>query len=153
MCAVKHNGADVGNRAVELFDSGYNCAESVLLALSESMGDAKDGSVVPRIATPFGGGVSRNGMICGALSGGILFTGLRLGRKDAGQPRDPSYDQTDSLLRSFADRFGACDCRTLTGIDFKNPEEVQRYKDDIHRNRCVHFVRFVAEHLSGPTVE
>lgn len=148
MSGTSFGRKEVGDRAVEFFDSGYNCAESVLLSLGPIVGCEPGGPVCPRMATPFGGGVSRNGLICGAVTGGILAIGLRLGRDDEGRPRDPSYEETDGLLRSFSEKFGAHDCRTLTGIDFKDPEGSRRYRDDIHRNRCVHFVRFVAEYLT-----
>jgi C_GCAxxG_C_C family probable redox protein len=63
-------------RGVRLFDSGYNCAEAVLLATSQDALRRKVGAVIPRIATGFGGGISRNGDVCGALTGGIMGIGL-----------------------------------------------------------------------------
>ena len=47
------------------FNSGYNCVESVSLAVSKQLGRVKQRSMscVPRIATGFGGGVARNGDI------------------------------------------------------------------------------------------
>jgi len=53
------------------FNMGYNCAESVLLAVSEANGATRQRaqSLIPRIATGFGGGIARNGDVCGALVG------------------------------------------------------------------------------------
>jgi len=54
-----------------VFDSGLNCAESLLLVVSKYSGLEKDSArFIPRIATGFGGGIARNGDVCGALSGG-----------------------------------------------------------------------------------
>lgn len=135
-----------GERATQLFNSGYNCAESVALALAEHLNIHSD--ALPRAATPFGGGVSRNGMLCGALAGGCIVIGLLEGRHEASEPRDPSYSETNRLLADFADRFAVHDCRTLTGIDFKDPQSAERYKQ-VHHEKCVHYVRFVADLLAG----
>lgn len=134
-----------GERATQLFNSGYNCAESVALALAEHLNIKGDS--LPRAATPFGGGVSRNGMICGALAGGCIVIGLLEGRRDASEPRDPSYSETNHLLAEFAGRFSVHDCRTLTGVDFSDPGSAERYKQ-VHHEKCVHYVRFVADFLA-----
>ena len=65
------------------FNSGLNCAESVLLTLSGRLAGKNSVSIIPRIATGFGGGVGRNGDICGALSGAVIAIGLALGRDKA----------------------------------------------------------------------
>ena len=47
----------VSQRSRELFDSGYYCAESVLLAIAENQGIQSD--LIPKIATGFCSGISR----------------------------------------------------------------------------------------------
>ena len=56
----------VGDKAISYFDQGNNCAEAVFLALSEEQG--MDSKVTSGIATGFGGGFGRNGLVCGAVS-------------------------------------------------------------------------------------
>ena len=46
-------------RSLELFKSGYFCAESVLLAIAENQGIQSD--LIPRIASGFCGGISHTG--------------------------------------------------------------------------------------------
>ena len=65
-------------RSLELFQSGFFCAESVLLAIAESQGIQSD--LIPRIATGFCSGISRTGGMCGAVSGAIMGIGLVAGR-------------------------------------------------------------------------
>jgi C_GCAxxG_C_C family probable redox protein len=62
--------------ALSYFKAGYNCAESVLLAIAK---DALkiDSDLVPRIAPGFGGGISRCGYVCGAVSGAVMGFGLK----------------------------------------------------------------------------
>jgi C_GCAxxG_C_C family probable redox protein len=75
----------VGEKAVSRFLSGYNCAQSILLTMSEH----RDGEnvLIPRIATAFGGGIGRCGSICGALTGGVMAIGIK-------------YEPRSLLLRS-----------------------------------------------------
>ena len=70
-------------RSTELWDSGLYCAESVLLAVAESLGIRSD--IIPRIATGFCGGVSDSGGMCGAVSGAIMAIGLAAGRSSTEQ--------------------------------------------------------------------
>lgn len=120
------------------FNSGYNCAESVLLVLSRQLGatrrDAE--SFIPRMATGFGGGIARNGNICGALSGGVMAISLALGRDTAEESRDPCYLAVDRFYNEFVKEFGTCRCRELTGVDLKAPGRRKVYLDRIHNERC-----------------
>lgn len=141
------NTENSGERAVNLFNSGYNCAESVLLALGERLGLAP-GSL-PKAAAAFGGGVARHGMLCGALSGGCIAIGLAEGRTGPEMPRDPAYRDAGELVDEFVARFSAGDCRTLTGLDFQNQADAALYRERIHHERCVHYVRFVADWIAN----
>jgi hypothetical protein len=42
-------------------------------------------SLVPRLATGFGGGIGRKGSLCGAFTGSIMAIGMKMGRTD---PKD-----------------------------------------------------------------
>jgi hypothetical protein len=48
---------DVARRSRELFESGFLCAESVLLAVSEAEGVRSD--LIPKIATGFCSGMDK----------------------------------------------------------------------------------------------
>jgi C_GCAxxG_C_C family probable redox protein len=120
------------------FNSGYNCAESVSLVVSKQLGRMKPSSMscVPRIATGFGGGVARNGDICGALAGGIMAISLALGRDKPDQSRDACYDAADRFYVEFVEAFGSSKCRELTGLDMKKPAQRQTYQNRINVERC-----------------
>ena len=106
-------------RVRDLFESGYVCSESVLMALAEHQGIESD--VIPRIATPFGSGLARTCGMCGAVSGAVMGIGLAVGRQRSDQPRDAAYAITRRLLTEFAERFGSTDCQQLIGIDLGAP--------------------------------
>lgn len=130
------------SKALELFDSGYNCAEAVLLAVNN---DLKNPGCFPRIATGFGGGIARNGLLCGALTGGIMALGLALGRNDNTESREPCYPAVDALLGGFIGKFGHAGCRDIIGVDLKTPEGQQAHAQKEIRETCRGCVKWSAE--------
>jgi C_GCAxxG_C_C family probable redox protein len=120
------------------FNSGYNCAESVLLVVTKRAGPPveRSQSYIPRIATGFGGGIARNGDVCGALIGGAMAISLTTGRNNPDQDREPCYTAVDRFYSEFMKRFGSCRCRDLTGLDLKNPEQRQIYQTRVHGRQC-----------------
>lgn len=131
------------------FNSGYNCAESVSLVVSKQLGRMKRRSMscFPRIATGFGGGVARNGDICGALAGGIMAISLALGRDKPDQSRDPCYDAADRFYKEFVKAFGSSKCRELTGLDLKTPEQRETSQNRIQVERCNRIVAWSAKRV------
>jgi C_GCAxxG_C_C family probable redox protein len=129
------------------FNSGYNCAESVSLTVSKRIGRMTQSpeSCIPRIATGFGGGVGRNGDICGALVGGIMAISMVFGRDNSDQSRDPCYDAADRFYNEFVEAFGSSRCRELTGLDLKRPIEREVYQKRIHVERCNPIVAWAAK--------
>ena len=67
------------------------------------------------MATPFGGGVSRFGTICGALVGGSMALGFCYGRTKAEEKdkREKTYAKVQEMLREFEKEFGTLQCKGL----------------------------------------
>src|SRR5512136_1219522 len=100
-------------RSLELFKSGYFCAESVLLAIAESQDIHSD--LIPRIATGFCSGISRIGGMCGAVSGAIMGINLVAGRDLPTESYELSYSLAQKLIGEFENQFGTVNCRQLIG--------------------------------------
>jgi C_GCAxxG_C_C family probable redox protein len=98
-------------RSLELFRSGFFCAESVLLAIAESQGIQSD--LIPRIATGFCSGISRSGGMCGAVSGAIMGINLVAGRNSPTESIEFSYTLTQKLINRFEKQFGSVNCCQL----------------------------------------
>ena len=139
------------NTAVRLFDSGYNCAEAVLIATSQDLLRGKFETVIPKIATGFGGGIGRNGDVCGALTGGIMRIGLAMGRNSAEESRDRCYGAVDHFYSAFVTEFGTSKCRELTGVDLNTEEGRALYQARIHSERCTKIVSWAARVVSEIT--
>ncbi|MFP5221820.1 MAG: C-GCAxxG-C-C family (seleno)protein [Acidobacteriota bacterium] len=109
---------EIEQRAFELHDGGYHCAESVLLALSEAHGNGRAEGLSPRIATCFGGGVGRTHQeMCGALAGGLLALGALHGRDRRHGNWDRAAELASALRQKFIARFGASACKdVLAGL-------------------------------------
>src|SRR5512136_2225690 len=82
--------------SLELFKSGYFCAESVLQAIAEDLGIQSE--LIPKIASGFCSGIARTGGMCGAVSGAIMGINLAAGRSSPSESIEPSYALTQKLI-------------------------------------------------------
>lgn len=125
---------------------GFSCSEAVLCAMAAWWGIDEPG--IPRIATPFRGGICGAQLgICGALSGGLMAIGLRLGRDSADQDASACVQAGKSFLKEVSDE-GALDCRTITGKDFSDPEQYQVFHDEIRGDVCAGLIERCCQWLA-----
>jgi C_GCAxxG_C_C family probable redox protein len=137
-----------GARAKELFESGFNCAESVLMAVTEGLEVSDD--LIPRIATGFGGGICGCGHVCGAVTGAVMAAGTVLGRDESGGDRKRLYSVCQALTEEFVERFSSVACLDLVGVDWRDPvaSAVAR-KNGVLRDKCAVFVEYAASRTAA----
>jgi len=134
-------------KGASLFRKGYNCAQSVLLAMQDFWNEEK--TLEPKIASAFGGGIGRRGSLCGALTGGVIAIGQKYGsNKPIINERQKAY----SLALEFYDRFqkehGSVFCRDLIGYDLADSKELKEAWDsNVFVSKCLHFVEKAVEIL------
>lgn len=88
----------VGEKAGRLFASGYNCAQSVLMATTDI-----DDPALLEMADAFGGGIGDTQCLCGAITGGVMALGLKgKGKKAA------------ALVEAFKARNKVTCCKVLS---------------------------------------
>jgi len=138
------NREDITNNAVSKFLSGYNCTESVLLTMAGHQGIKS--SLIPKIATPFGGGIARTGSICGCVTGALMSIGLRFGRTQCTEDREKAYTVATSFLNAFERKFGSLICYELIGCDLRTPQGHRRW-EELKESRCAKFVKSTVEIL------
>ncbi len=129
-------------RARELFQSEYNCAESVLMAIAENQRIGSEW--IPRLATGFGGGIARTGQLCGALSGAIIGLGLELGRDKPDVKPDEFYAKVQKLLADFEAAHGAIHCRALIQLDLTTAEGRADFQARGTAAQCLDYVEEAA---------
>ena len=142
---------ETARKAVKLFDIGYNCAESVLLAVSGRFN--KKSPIIPRVATGFGAGVGRSGQICGALSGAVMAVGLLKGcdkGREEREKRNAAYESVRQMVEDFEEEFGSSQCRVLTQCDFATEEGKGKYRrEELHEKLCPKFIGWCADYVAN----
>ncbi len=126
-------------RSLELFKSGYFCAESVLLAIAEAQGIQSD--LIPKIATGFCSGISRTGGMCGAVSGAIMGLNLAAGRSSPSESIEISYTLTQKLISLFEKQFGSVNCRQLIACDLATEAGQRTFSENNLMERCLQYAQ------------
>jgi C_GCAxxG_C_C family probable redox protein len=114
----------------------------VLLAVSKATGRACE--CIPRIASAFGGGVARQGEVCGALTGGVMAVGLLHGRDRAEEEeaKTAAYALAAEFTWRFREVNGALHCRELIELDISTDEGLEAYHArNLGEERCTGIVR------------
>ena len=128
--------------ALRSFKRGFTCSSSVFSAFSGDLG--LDPDTAKKIGCGFGGGISRTGNICGAVSGAIMVIGLKYGK--AVQGDGPATARTRALVREFISEFttrnGSVNCTDLLGWNLDDPEEYEQARaSGLFSTRCSDLVR------------
>jgi len=121
----------------------YNCCESVLLILAEYLDI--DSKLISKIGTAIGAGVSLNGLLCGSVSSVAIAIGLKYGRSSPEENPQLAWDMMNKYVTVFKDRFGAVNCRQLTGLDLKTKEGLKEYFTRVHDYACAERLKFAIE--------
>ena len=135
---------DVRKLAEDLWDSGFYCAESVLLAVTRAEG--VQSTLLPAAASAFCSGQARTCGPCGALSGALMALGAVLGRTSPQESLDRAYEAAGHLIEEFEGEFGSRNCQTLLdGCDFGTPEGQAMFRERGFEARCRNFTGRAAE--------
>jgi C_GCAxxG_C_C family probable redox protein len=136
-------------RALELFSRNYNCAQSVYAACAS--GDGLSEAQRLALGAPFGGGIARQGEICGALTGALLALGEAEGKVMAADPvvgRNALYARAKQLMEAFREAHGSILCRELTGCALDTEAGQRSFKErGLQQNFCTKLVAFAAEEV------
>jgi len=135
--------------AIENFKKGYNCTQAVILAFQDVL--TIDASELCKIASPFGGGISRMRETCGAVSGMVLVLGNLIGYStpELGEKKHELYKNTQEILKIFENKYGSLTCRVLLNLTDKHddPKPSPRGHDFFNKRPCVELIGGAAEIL------
>ena len=89
-------------RAREYFGQGYACSQAVALAFADltGMGEAE----LTKVMLPFGGGLGRQHLTCGAVSGMAAVVGCIFAKEE---PTNENKLETYAIVRELCDAFKA----------------------------------------------
>ena len=144
---------DHKNLAVECFNSGYNCSQSVMVAFCDLTGLPRD--FAARIASPYGGGMGRMREVCGAVSGMLMVAGLLYGYQD---PQDTEgkrelYKLEQALAGKFKAQTGSIICRELLKNPSSDPTPSPRTEEYYRLRPCARMVYLASEILDDYIAE
>jgi C_GCAxxG_C_C family probable redox protein len=132
--------------ALEFFNRGFNCAESTLLSISQTLDISCHD--IPKMASGFGAGMGRYGETCGAVSGAVMAMGFLHGRKDTvdRDSKEKIYEMVKEFVSRFEAEFSCIRCKDLTGCDMLTAEGVQKAKDlNVHGGICSKALTYAAK--------
>jgi C_GCAxxG_C_C family probable redox protein len=130
-------------KALARFDEHFNCSQSVFSAFAEQLGFPDE--IALKLASPFGGGLSRRGEVCGAVAGALLALGVARGNATPAG-KDETYRLGQEFMRRFEARHHAIRCRDLIICDISTPEGYQKATEKgVFRTICPVLVRDAVE--------
>lgn len=99
-------------RAAELYNGNFNCAQSVVTAFGDLTG--LDEETSKRVACSFGGGMGDLHSVCGSLTGAFIVLGMLRGFTDATRENKRNHTaRVNRLSDAFRERFGLLNCADL----------------------------------------
>ncbi len=103
-------------KGIGLFESGYNCAQSVVGAFCDIYDVPQNCAL--KIASSFGGGIGRMRLTCGAACGMFILAGLENGCEQPKEPliRAENYKLVQTLANEFKIKNGALECSELLNL-------------------------------------
>ncbi len=122
-------------RAKALFEQGYACSQAVALAFCDVLDVDKD--ALAKMTLPFGGGLGRLRLTCGAVSGMALVVGALCAKaENSPENKKNTYAVTRMLCEKFQAENGSLICgELLTGANVQatvggdaEPRTEQYYK-------------------------
>ncbi len=110
-------------KAIDFFEQGYNCSQSVLMAYADLYGI--DQETATKFASSFGGGMGRLREVCGAVSGMFMVLGLHYPATDVTDKKAKiiNYEAVQRTAKEFKEELGSYICANLLKIK-RQPEEV-----------------------------
>ncbi|MEM2866088.1 MAG: C-GCAxxG-C-C family protein [Candidatus Hadarchaeales archaeon] len=139
----------VGELASRYEREFHGCSQAVVRAFQETLGFGD--STLFRASGSLVGGMY-SGLTCGALTGGLLVLGLRMGRARMEEGIEgllASFDPAQRLVKWFQEEYGTTLCRELTETDWFDVNQVMLFLRSPEKlERCVERVGRTAEKVA-----
>ena len=143
-------------KAKEYFIQGYACSQAVALAFADAAG--VDESVISKIMLPFGGGMGRLRLTCGALSGMAAIIGLVFAEaENSPENKKKTYAIVQELCAKFKAEYGSLLCGELLSgmkVPVQIGGEAEARTDAYYKKRsCADMVAYTAQILEEYLIE
>lgn len=122
------------DRGIELFESGYSCSQSVVLAFADHFGI--DSSVALKFSSSFGAGMGRLREVCGAATGMFMILGWLYPYENVEdkEAKKVNYAAVQRCAVQFKERMGSYICAELLKIKREPQIPVPSDRTDAYYN-------------------
>lgn len=136
--------------AEKYFFEGYACSQAIVMAFKEHL--KIDEETLLKISLPFGGGLGRLRLTCGAFSGMCMVISLMYAKNEVSEENKKAvYAIVQELSKRFTKKLGTLNCKELlekASLDVEiggNPEP--RSQEYYKKRPCGKIVYLAAEIL------
>ena len=129
-------------KAVDMFNNCFNCAQAVLGSHSIEYG--LDTTVAKKIAGSFIGGIANNGEVCGAVVGALMLIGLKYGQYIEGDTdsKEKNIEMVNKYIQNFKKEYGSIICKDLLKYNISIEEEAKKARESgVFKTLCPAFVK------------
>jgi len=129
-------------KAIALFNSGLNCAQSVTTAYSEKLNF--DNTLALNISCGFGGGMGRLQETCGAVTGAFMVLSIFNGQKytENTVKKIMTYSMIQDFNSKFKARHNTTNCRALLNCDLTTEEGLRYHQENnLQKHVCENCIR------------
>lgn len=128
-------------KAMNLFNERYNCAQSIMLAYCDLVDITED--MAFKISSGFEGGIAKLGKTCGTLNASVMLLSLRYGEKDK-QDTENKMKRRE-IIRNFTIEFMQKHKKGINCSDILTEEKDKVYT--MHSEKCAQTVSEICDLL------
>ena len=110
--------------AVDYFRNRFNCSQAVFTVFGKDHGLSENDCL--KVSCAFGGGMGRQQLTCGAVTGALMALGLKYGKalNDPEEKKQKTYAVTREFFQRFTELNGSINCKVLLdGLDMNDPDD------------------------------
>ena len=141
---------DYSQIAVENFENGYNCAQSVFLSYVQDFGIDKEMAL--KLSSSFGGGMGRLREVCGAVTAMFAIAGLQKGytSNDDDEVKAKHYELIQKLAEEFKKEHHTLISRELLELNeqISSPIPSKRTEEYYQERPCARFIETACKLIS-----
>ena len=143
-------------QAKEYFLQGYACSQAVALAFADIAG--VDEGLIAKMMLPFGGGMGRLRMTCGAVSGMAAVLGSVISSaENSAENKKETYAAVQEICAQFVEENGSLICEDLlagANLQVSVGGEAEKRSVDYYKKRpCADIVYSAAKILEEYLIE
>ena len=143
-------------RAQKFFLDGYACSQAIVLAFKDVVDI--DEEALKKISLPFGGGIGRLRLTCGAFSGMLMVISLLFSNyEDIEENKIKTYEIVQELSKRFTEQLGTLSCEQLlikANLEIEKGGHPESRTDEYYKKRpCAKIVYTSAKILKDYLIE